>query len=204
FTESYSKLIQAKYPNDEKLDDAIDHQMRYWLDKPIVDYINDNLPVGEGETKTSAYLKWVDEMGLLAGNPDADLHNRTLKDAKAFHPKNDKITVGHIEIIFTHDGNDTVSMWNHLDTDDTGLRYISDPKYYENDYQNIANTDSANYSEPNFKGNGTFKNSGGSDHKRFDVDVPKKNEPELRLKAKKDYSKTHDYKTDLDKIRGGK
>lgn len=201
FTESYSKLIQDKYPNDKKLDAPIDHQMRYWLDKPIVDYINDKLPVGDGETKASAYLKWVEKMGLVSGNPEAGYHNRT-ENKNDPNPENEKITVGHIEIIFTHDGNNTVSMWNHLDTDDTGLRYISEPKHYEDDYQNIANTDSANYSDPKIK-NGKYQNSGDR-HELLDVKFPEKNEPKLRLEAKDDYKKTHDYKTDLEKIRGDK
>lgn len=202
FTETYAKLIQDKYSKQDILDDPIDHQMRYWLDKPVVDYINDKLPVDEGETKLSAYLKWIEEMGLLAGNPDASLHNRTLEHDKVTHPKNEKITVGHIEIIFTHDGNETVSMWNHMTSDDTGRRYDSNPERYEGHYQNMANTDSANYSDPKIK-NGKYQNSGDR-HGKLDVDVPKKNEPELRLKAKEEYSKAHDYKTDLEKIRGGK
>ena len=43
FTDSFSELIQNKYPEGKKLDDVKDHQMRYWLDKPIVDYINNVL-----------------------------------------------------------------------------------------------------------------------------------------------------------------
>ncbi|MDD3014950.1 MAG: DUF3114 domain-containing protein [Lactococcus chungangensis] len=202
FTDSFSELIQNKYPEDKKLDDVKDHQMRYWLDKPIVEYINNKLPVGEGETKASAYLKWLEEMGIVAGNPAADLHNRTTNTENAVHPKNEKITANHIEIIFTHDCNNTVSMWNHLKKDDTGLRYDTNPERYTDDYQNIANTDSANYADPKIE-NGKFVNS-GEQHDSLDVDFPTNCEPKLREEAKSEYKKTPAYKTDLEKIRGGK
>ena len=45
---------------------------------------------------------------------------------------------------------------------------------------------------------------GGDRHELLDVKFPEKNEPKLRLEAKDDYKKTHDYKTDLEKIRGDK
>ena len=202
FTDSFAKLIQNKYPEDKKLDDVKDHQMRYWLDKPIVDYINNKLPVGEGETKASAYLKWLDEMEIVPGNPAAGYHNRTLNKKKEPHPKNEKITANHIEIIFTHDCNNTVSMWNHLKKDDTGLRYDTNPERYTDDYQNIANTDSANYADPKIE-NGKFVNS-GEQHDSLDVDFPTNCEPKLREEAKSEYKKTPAYKTDLEKIRGGK
>ena len=202
FTDSFSELIQNKYPEGKKLDDVKDHQMRYWLDKPIVEYINNKLPVGEGETKASAYLKWLEEMGIVAGNPAADLHNRTTNTENAVHPKNEKITANHIEIIFTHDCNNTVSMWNHLKKDDTGLRYDTNPERYTDDYQNIANTDSANYADPKIE-NGKFVNS-GEQHDSLDVDFPTNCEPKLREEAKSEYKKTPAYKTDLEKIRGGK
>ena len=202
FTDSFAKLIQNKYPEDKKLDDVKDHQMRYWLDKPIVDYINNKLPVGEGETKASAYLKWLEEMEIVPGNPAAGYHNRTLNKKKEPHPKNEKITANHIEIIFTHDCNNTVSMWNHLKKDDTGLRYDTNPERYTDDYQNIANTDSANYADPKIE-NGKFVNS-GEQHDSLDVDFPTNCEPKLREEAKSEYKKTPAYKTDLEKIRGGK
>ena len=202
FTDSFAKLIQNKYPEDKKLDDVKDHQMRYWLDKPIVDYINNKLPVGEGETKASAYLKWLDEMGIVAGNPAADLHNRTTNTENAVHPKNEKITAGHIEIIFTHDCNNTVSMWNHLEKDESGVRYDTNPERYTKDYQNIANTDSANYADPKIE-NGKYINS-GKGHNPLDVNFPPETESELRSEAKSEYKKKPPYKTDLGKIRGGK
>ena len=202
FADSFAKLIQNKYPEGKKLDDVKDHQMRYWLDKPIVDYINNKLPVGEGETKASAYLKWLEEMEIVPGNPAAGYHNRTLNKKKEPHPKNEKITANHIEIIFTHDCNNTVSMWNHLKKDDTGLRYDTNPERYTDDYQNIANTDSANYADPKIE-NGKFVNS-GEQHDSLDVDFPTNCEPKLREEAKSEYKKTPAYKTDLEKIRGGK
>jgi hypothetical protein len=70
-----------------------------------------------------------------------------------------KITAGHIEIIFTHDCNNTVSMWNHLEKDESGVRYDTNPERYTKDYQNIANTDSANYADPKIE-NGKYVNSG--------------------------------------------
>ncbi|WP_314088787.1 DUF3114 domain-containing protein [Lactococcus chungangensis] len=209
FADSYSNLIQVKYAGKDfveadytETEKKIDHQMRYWLDKPIVDYINNGLPVGEGETKASAYLKWLEEMGIVAGNPAAGYHNRTLNREREPHPKNEKITAEHIEIIFTHDCNNTVSMWNHLEKDDTGLRYDTDPERYRDDYQNIANTDSANYANPKIK-NGKFVNS-GEQHDSLDVEFPAYCEPDLRKKSKKDYDRTPPYKTDLKKVRGGK
>ena len=202
FTDSFSELIQNRYPEGKKLDDVKDHQMRYWLDKPIVEYINNKLPVGEGETKASAYLKWLEEMGIVAGNPAADLHNRTTNTENAVHPKNEKITAGHIEIIFTHDCNNTVSMWNHLEKDESGVRYDTNPERYTKDYQNIANTDSANYADPKIE-NGKYINS-GKGHNPLDVNFPPETESELRSEAKSEYKKKPPYKTDLGKIRGGK
>ena len=207
FTNSFAKLIQNKYPEGKKLDDVKDHQMRYWLDKPIVEYINSKLPVGEGETKASAYLKWLEEMGIVAGNTAAGYHNRTEKELtpkqlKAYLEEvaNQKITANHVEIIFTNDGNKTVSMWNELSLDKTTGLYDSNPEHYKNNFQNIANTDSANYANPNFKKDGTFKNSGGDEHIRLDEN-PANYDCDLRLEAKGKYRYGNDYKTNLKDFR---
>jgi hypothetical protein len=141
-------------------------------------------------------------MGIVAGNPAADLHNRTTNTENAVHPKNEKITAGHIEIIFTHDCNNTVSMWNHLEKDESGVRYDTNPERYTKDYQNIANTDSANYADPKIE-NGKYINS-GKGHNPLDVNFPPETESELRSEAKSEYKKKPPYKTDLEKIRGGK
>jgi hypothetical protein len=93
-------------------------------------------------------------------------------------------------------------MWNHLEKDDTGLRYDTNPERYTDDYPNIANTDSANYADPKIE-NGKFVNS-GEQHDSLDVDFPTNCEPKLREEAKSEYKKTPAYKTDLEKIRGGK
>lgn len=201
-------MIQDKYngsslkaANYSEVDKTIDHQMRYWLDKPVIDYIN-NMPVSKGQTKASTYLQFLDEMDITPGNPQAGYHNRTSKyDKEMPSLKNEKITADNVEIIFTNGGKQTVSMWNELQVDKgTGL-YKSDAKLYEASYQNIANTDSANYATPKFD-NDKFKNSGGSLHDALDIEFKKEYESDVRYRAKKDYTRSHKYKTDIDKLRG--
>ncbi|PCS04307.1 hypothetical protein RU86_GL001641 [Lactococcus piscium] len=208
FTKNYSYMIQDKYKgsllkaaNYSEVDKTIDHQMRYWLDKPVIDYIN-NMPVPKGQTKASTYLQFLDDIGITPGNPQAGYHNRTSEnDIKIPAPKNEKITADHVEIIFTNGGKQTVSMWNELQVDKGTRLYKSDANLYEGSYQNIANTDSANYATPKFD-NDKFKNSGGDLHDALDVEFKNKYESDVRQKSKEEYSIFNKYKTNLDDLRG--
>jgi hypothetical protein len=175
--------------------------MRYWLDKPMVDFINQRkFPHTEGNSLRADFEEWLDRNHIDRHYPDPDLHNRTL-DRNASVPGNIKITVdhNHLEIIFSHDGNRTISQWNVLKTE-AGIGQIdSDPARYDDvpkddkfmsvpkqtgsapgQFEQIADTDSANYAEPNeevairMTGSGepyteTTHCDSGHNHNRLDV-----------------------------------
>jgi hypothetical protein len=206
FVDRFSQAIQAKYPHDDDvLNDPIDHQMRYWLDKPMVDFINQRkFPHTEGNSLRADFEEWLDRNHIDRHYPDPDLHNRTHWGTDPI-PGNTKITVdhNHLEIIFSYDGNQTISQWNVLKTeagigqvDSNPARYDDVPKDDEyraeprqkgsapGQFEQIADTDSANYAEPNEEVAIRMSESGvpytetthydsGHNHNRLDV-VPGK------------------------------
>lgn len=199
FVDQYSNLISQKYKN-KVLNNPIDNQMRYWLDKPIVEFINDK------GLDQNEYESWLKTNRISIDHPDSSLHNRTLS-GKGNIPNNSKVTAAnnHVEIIFNNKGK-TVSVWNVLDTYISGSRkgeVISDPRQYEdvqspnsNLWSQIANTDSANYAIPHngFNLETPFgvidKDYSGKQHEPLDVKPAASNkglESQIRVMAKKWY-----------------
>lgn len=148
FVESYSAAIAQKY-GDQKLNDATDNQMHYWLDKPVVDFVNsDALPREKGNTRQEDYEAWLKQNGMTVDHPGPSLHNRTL-NLGDLNPKNTKVTAdhNHVEVVFSKKGN-TVSQWNVLKQQKDGTYDSALSDYDREDYAQIANTDSANYAKP--------------------------------------------------------
>ncbi|MCI1892916.1 MAG: LXG domain-containing protein [Schleiferilactobacillus harbinensis] len=215
FVDRFSQAIQAKYPHDDDvLNDPIDHQMRYWLDKPMVDFINQRkFPHTEGNSLRADFEEWLDRNHIDRHYPDPDLHNRTVK-LNANEPGNIKITVdhNHLEIIFSHNDNRTISQWDLLEKDELGQIESNPGEYDLSKQEQIADTDSANYAEPDeevairMSESGepytetTRYDSGGYQHDRLDV-VPGKTSgekggnPGLESQVRNDAKANYKYST---------
>lgn len=182
--------LNAYHPG-KQMTSIYDHQMRYWLDRPLIqfinsDYLDKHYP---GKTKYDRYEKWLRASGNTVGHPGADLHQRTTNFSNHF-PRNKKITCdyNHLETIFSPDGQKTVSMWNDLKAGKDGKIKSSAGQFGDNsrELQEVANTDSANYAKPNRK-------SSGSAHKSLDEDPANSGkglEADIRVRAKTKYDNT--------------
>jgi hypothetical protein len=191
FATRFSELIQKSYSG--LLTDDFDNQMRYWLDKPVVDMVNQ---LGWDREK---FEFWVDANKLphtAWGTSDAQAHNRIDKQTKSEgkeaqlkalqkQGKNEKDQVAgyHVEIVFDSNGH-PVSMWNDdvLKYNDDGTVKSSPDEYTSEQLQVISNTDSANYAS-----NSSDKVDGVSVHDLLDFNPAydgKHNESDLRTASK--------------------
>ncbi|KRN33287.1 DUF3114 domain-containing protein [Weissella halotolerans] len=184
FSRHIAEMMQVKYrqfvtgwqikPVDRLLTDIQDNQLRYYLGKPVVDYLG-RQPL----TRQSLiqFLQMVTRHRVRY--PDAHFHNRGLQE-----PSNVKIVTAdyHNEIIL--DARDRlVSLWQALERhqymDEFGVVHFSQElvDYDEQDLWQLANTESFNYA-----------NHGGQRHNRLDVEPAAWTaglEPELRNVAKR-------------------
>lgn len=152
---SWQGFASGKYAKSDLLTDAFDNQLRYYLGKPIIEFIQS---VGWSQEEYEATLYAI--MGDLPRYPDAYLHNRGLTLAV-----NHKVVTPdyHIEVIFDQNGK-LVSMWNALGAHDMvqpdgSIRFDTNVDHYtEAELQEIANTESLNYA-----------NKGGIIHNKLDV-----------------------------------
>ncbi|MDR3190531.1 MAG: DUF3114 domain-containing protein [Lactobacillaceae bacterium] len=193
FVEELTEVVRAENPTGE-LTDIYTHQLRYWLDKPVIDWLDaQHIKTGAFSSPRRFFEKWVKKHHLThkafaTSNPI--LHNRfrVPNNAGTAHNlalslKNINIKdqiIGehgyHIELIFDYTGQ-LVSQWNVMETYADGF-INADPDQYDDEHglQIIANTDSANYAQ-----------ASGNDHVRLDVEpaaYPKHLESDLRVRAK--------------------
>lgn len=184
FTNRVSRLMYAKYqtrtkrffgqPSMTMLNDIVDHQLRYYLGKPMIDFVRT-----QNVTRVGLKLSSQKFLHRQVRYPDARYHNRGVEDAS-----NLKIVTHDYHAEFILDKHDQlVSMWNALEAhqvlqDDGSVRFnMQRGSYTIDELQQIANTESLNYA-----------NHGGKIHDLLDGDPSVRGagyEPAIR-----DYAKT--------------
>ncbi|RRG17864.1 DUF3114 domain-containing protein [Weissella viridescens] len=184
FTNRVARLMYAKYqtrtkrffgqPSMTMLNDVVDHQLRYYLGKPMIDF-------ARTQNMTRVGLKQSAQKFLhrQVRYPDARYHNRGVADAS-----NLKIVTHDYHSEFILDKHDQlVSIWNALEAhqvlqEDGSVRFdLTRDAYTIEELQQIANTESLNYA-----------NHGGKIHDLLDGDPSVRGagyEPAIR-----DYAKT--------------
>lgn len=188
FSRHIAQMMQIKYrywvkawhikPDSRLLTDLRDNQLRYYLGKPVVDYL------GRQAFTRQSLIQFLETVSHHAVRyPDAQFHNRGLAEAT-----NIKVVTSdyHTEVILdAHD--QLVSLWRalerHQSMDEQGVVHFSQTiqDYTEADLWQIANTESFNYA-----------NHGGRRHNLLDVEPAAWTaglEPALRNAAKR-YFKT--------------
>lgn len=168
--------IRSKYETSRQLSTIMDNQLRYYLSKPVVDFILRNdwyqTDVAEGILQLT---------GIPVSYPNVDFHNRGVIDKD-----NVKVTLPgyHLELIFNNQGQ-LVSMWQALEAHQTVnergvLEFSESPEDYSlAELQMIANTESTNYA-----------NAGGQIHQSLDVKPANRHaglESDLRNYAKNQF-----------------
>lgn len=186
FAGDVARLMYAKYqvrqerffgrPSMSMLSDVIDHQLRYYLGKPMIDFVRK-----QQLTKSNFIGLIHDVCGRRVRYPDAQYHNRGVADAS-----NIKVVLHdyHLEFIFDKQDH-LISLWNALEQhqqieDDGSVRFNQDATQYTLlELQAIANTESFNYA-----------NHGGKVHDLLDGEPATRGrnfEPYLRDYAKRQF-----------------
>lgn len=165
--------MKGRFAKSDRLTDIFDNQLRYYLGKPVVDFVR-----AQGWQQDDYETAILTLTGNYVQYPDARLHNRGVvgrQNMKVVTPDY------HVEMIFDDDGQ-AVSMWSALENHDMveldgSVRYDSNPDHYTpEELQQIANTESAN-----------FASRGGLVHQALDVAPANRHaglEPALRNEAK--------------------
>ena len=168
--------IRSLYATSQTLTATLDNQLRYYLAKPVVDYVQQN-----GLTRSTYEVKVYELTGKEALQPAAKFHNRGVAD-----DSNVKVVTPdyHLELIFNQT-EELVSMWlplerHAIEMADGSTRFIQQQSLYAtSELQAIANTESAN-----------FAGQGGDIHEALDIKPmhPEAGvEPFLRIHAKKEF-----------------
>lgn len=168
--------IRSKYETSRQLSTIMDNQLRYYLSKPIVDFILRNDWRQEDVAEETLQLT-----GTPVSYPNVAFHNRGVA-------KQDNVKMAlpgyHLELIFNNQGH-LVSMWEALEAhqtiDEYGVLAFSEvpDDYSLAELQMIANTESTNYA-----------NAGGPIHQSLDVKPANRYaglESDLRNYAKKQF-----------------
>lgn len=172
FVDQFVQLIQEKYAT-RGLYDIWDHQFRYWLSLPVIDFIYIDESAQQNERFSSErkkFEKWLAKNQITHypfGKSNPRLHNRYPKSEletldvkfKDLNIKDQLIGERgyHLEVVFNKEGK-AISQWNVLRETLDG-KILSNPEEYSaQELLQIANTESANYAEV-----------GGVDHNRLDV-----------------------------------
>jgi len=168
--------IRSLYATSQTLTATLDNQLRYYLAKPVVDYVTQ-----VGMTRAEYEAKVYELTGKAALHPAVRFHNRGIDD-----DSNVKVVTPdyHLELIFNRN-DQLVSLWlplerHAIEMADGSMRFIQQQSLYvASELQDIANTESAN-----------FAGQGGDIHDALDIKPmhPKAGvEPFLRIHAKKQY-----------------
>lgn len=172
FVDQFVQLIQEKYVTGG-LYDIWDHQMRYWLSLPIIDFIfidEQTQQNGRFSSERKQFEKWLEKNRIIHypfGKSNPRLHNRYSKiELETIDVKTKDLNIKdqfigdegyHLEVVFNKDGK-AISQWNVLRETVDG-KIVSNPaEYSTSELLQIANTESVNYAE-----------IGGADHNRLDV-----------------------------------
>jgi hypothetical protein len=152
---SWRGIGRGKYATSQVLGDVLDNQFRYYLGKPVIDFIQ-----CEGWTQVIYEETVLALTDRYVQYPDARLHNRGVvgqANMKVVTPDY------HVEVIFNADGR-PVSMWTALEAHDMvqpdgSIRFDSVAEHYsDEELQQLANTESVNYAA-----------EGGTIHRNLDV-----------------------------------